>query len=419
VTRAKSLRWLFIPLICLAAAFAFSSTGEMAQSADAFVDSIGVNVHLHDGDTPYGKFSEVEKTLTNLGVRHIRDGLINSTWQPYYERLNALGRLGIKSTLITSPDESDAVLIDYPRRVPDSFEAYEAPNEYDIGHGPDWPATINAFMARLHHAVKSDALASRFPIIGPSLTKASSFPLVAESARYFDYANLHNYFGGRNPGTPGWGGNGYGSFTWNLNLPHSAWPGKPIMTTETGYLNDLNKSQGVPEEVSGKYLPRLLLEQWTHGIRRTFIYQLLDLGNPKFSDNSYGLVHSNFTPKPGYLAIQALIRMLSDPGPSFSLDGLDYSLSGDLAHVQYVLFEKRNRTFYLALWVEQPDYDVNNKILLEVPAQTVTLHLPSPFRIVKHALDDRGAMHTTNLGTTQSLDLMASDCVTVLEMQRP
>jgi hypothetical protein len=411
--------WLAIPAICLGAVLSPAGVNETAQSADAFVDSVGVDVHLHFTDTPYASFAGVETALKGLGVRHIRDGLIDTTWTPYYDRLNELGRLGIKSALITSPSESDTVLAGYPRRVPDSFEAYEAPNEYDQRHGLGWAATLNSFMARLYGAVKSDPITSRFPIIGPSLTRADSFPKVAESARFFDYANLHNYFGGRNPGTPGWGGNGYGSFAWNLVLAREAWPGKPIITTETGYINDLSNQQGIPEDVSGKYLPRLLLEQWMHGIQRTYLYELLDLGNKeRFRDNSFGLVHSDFTPKAGYSAIQALLQLFSDPGPAFKLDQLNFSLSGDLANVHHLLLEKRNGTFYLVLWVEQPGYDVNAKTYLHVATHEIGIHTGESMRIEAHELDDQGLMHTTNLGTTRTQVVNTCDRVTVLEMSR-
>lgn len=415
----KLIAWLAIPTICFAAILSPTGVNEIARSADVFVDSVGVNVHLHNVNTPYGNFTGVEKALKDLGARHIRDGLIDTKWTPYYERLNELGKLGIKSTLITSPTESETVLASYPSRVPDSFEAYEAPNEYDLRHGPDWAATLNSFMAKLYGAVKSDPIASRFPIVGPSLTRADSFPKVAASARFFDYANLHNYFGGRNPGTPGWGNNGYGSFGWNLNLVRNAWPGKPIITTETGYINDLDNPQGIPEEVSGKYLPRLFLEQLLHGIQRTYIYQLLDLGNKeKFPDNSFGLVHSDFTPKPGYLAIQSLLRLLSDPGPAFKLDRLDFSLSGDLANVHHLLLEKRDATFYLALWIEQSGYDVNAKTSLDVPAHQITIRTDQPLKMKVHEFDAHGLMHTADLGRSQTRMISVYDRVMVLEISR-
>ena len=409
----KTISYLGIFIVCFVVTQPPAGTVETAKSADAFVDSVGVNVHLHDSDTLYAQFDSVETALTNLGVRHIRDGLIDTTWTPYYDRLNELGSLGIKSTLITNPAESNDLLTGYPQRVSDSFEAYEGPNEYDASGDPNWAATLNSFMARLYGAVKSNPNTARFPVFGPSLTQPGSYPQVAASAPFFDDANLHNYFGGRNPGTPGWGNNGYGSIGWNLALVQSAWPCKPIVTTETGYLNDLSNPQGIPEQISGRYLPRVLFEQWNHGIEKTFIYQLLEEGS-QFPDNSFGLVHSDFTPKPGYTAIENLLHLLSDPGPAVALGSLDYSLSGNLGNIHHTLLEKRNGVFYLAVWVEAPAYDVNAKKILPVATQTVTLQFKQTETVKSYVLDDEGGMTASTLGSGQTQTISVNDRVTVL-----
>jgi hypothetical protein len=169
-------------------------------------------------------------------------------------------------------------------------------------------------MATMHSAVKGNPSVSRFPIQGPSLTQAGSFLKVSSTAGSFDVANLHNYFGGRNPGIAGWGAGGYGSLSWNLVLTSGAFAGKPVTTTETGYVNDTTNAQAVPEQVSGKYLPRIFLEHWLAGIKRTYIYELVDLG-AGMNDNGYGLLHSNFTPKPGFTAIKNVLGLLGGPWP--------------------------------------------------------------------------------------------------------
>jgi len=390
---------------------------EMAQMADSFVDSVGVNVHLHYGDTAYGNYAAVKSALTNLGVRHIRDGLVDTTWAAYYDRLNELGRLGIKSTLITSPKESEAVLISYPNRVPDSFEAYEAPNEYDMSGDPHWTTTLNAFMMVLHNAVRSNTKTSGFPIIGPSLTQSASFPVAASSAFSFDDANLHNYPGGRNPGTAGWGANGYGSIDSNIALAKSAWPGKPIWTTETGYLNDMSKQDSVPEVISGKYLPRVLLEQWMHGIKRTFIYELVDIGST-FGQNGFGLLRADFSPKLAYNSIKSTIGLLSDPGPVFSTHSLGVALDGDLLNVHHLLLEKRTGTYYLIIWVEETGYDVNSKKNVDVPAHRITLKIARPMNTTLHRFDEQGNAQSLVLGVGQAQAFDVSDCVTLVELSQ-
>ena len=76
--------YIVLSNVCLVAASYPVNDGEKAVVADAFVNSVGVNVHLHYTDTSYAKFDAVEEAVRDLGVRHIRDGLIDTTWTPYY-----------------------------------------------------------------------------------------------------------------------------------------------------------------------------------------------------------------------------------------------------------------------------------------------------------------------------------------------
>lgn len=407
-------------VLSLVLLFASAQRGwaETAKSADAFVDSVGVNIHLHYTDTAYGNFTSVEQALKALGVRHVRDGLIDSREMSYYDRHNELGRAGIKGLFITSEGQTAQLLSDYPRRMHDSFEAYEAPNEFDAKRSPTWAARLNVFMPLLANAVKSDATTSRFPIVGPSLTRAESFPHTVDAVQYFDFANLHNYFGGHHPGTHGWGNNGYGSYEWNLRLAKLAWPQKPVMTTETGYVTDPQNQQAVPEEVAGKYIPRLLLEQWLHNISRTYIYELLDLPPGRsVADGSFGLLHHDFSPKPAYSAVRSLLQLLADPGPAFPLHDFDTTLAGDLTDVQHVLLEKRDGTFYLIVWVEQSDYDVNQKRVLPVPAHPLTIQNRRHSRVVLRHMDAQGILHPSAPSTAEAQSFSAGDAITVVEFK--
>jgi hypothetical protein len=408
-------------IIILGASVAFSLPlrAQKAWSADEFVDSVGINVHLNYLDTPYANFPQVLQALQQLGVRHVRDGLIDTTWQGYYDRHNQLGRAGIKGTFITSPAQGASLLVGYPGRMNNSFEAYEGPNEYDESSDPSWAATLAAFVERLHQTVKGDPLTSRFPIIAPSLTRQGSYAQLRGICS-FAFENLHNYFGGRNPGTPGWGANGYGSISWNLSNVNTACPGMPVMTTETGYQTDLTLSQSIPEDVAARYVPRIFLEQWLRGIQRTYLYELIDLppgGSP--ADSAFGLLHSDFSSKPAYLALMNLLHLLADPGPSFTGKPFNFTLTGGLSTVHHALFEKRNGTFYLAIWVEQPAYDVDQKQAIPVPVQPVVLQTEHEVNLVSHSFNEAGAMQTAHLGVSSTYALVVSDSVTVLEIDQP
>ena len=391
-----------------------SATGESATSADQVVDSVGINVHLHYTGTPYENFASVKSAILGLGVRHIRDGLIDTRWTPYYDRLNQLGQAGVKSILTTSVKQSDELLVDYPSRVSNGFEGYEAPNEYDISGDSNWASTLNNFLTKLHTAVKANSRTSGYRIIGPSLTQQSSYAKMAGAAGSFDDANIHDYYGGRNPGTPGWANNGYGSITWNMNLAKSAWPNKSIITTETGYFNDTKKLMGVPEDVAGKYIPRAVFEQWKHGVRRTYFYELLDL--TVSTDNSFGLLHPNFSPKPAYSALKSVLNTLSDPGPSFQPGKLDYTLGGDQTDVHHLLMQKRDGTFFLALWIEEPSYDVDARSALTVAPRMISITTKNSTRIVTHQLDPSGAMQTAFLGHGQADKFEITDRIVILEI---
>jgi hypothetical protein len=412
----STLRGLALLLIALPL-LAWPAYAQSAHSADAFVDSVGLNIHLHDGDTPYGDFPAVEKALRALGVRHVRDGLIDTQWMPYYDRINALGRDGIKCIFITNPNQTVELLQSYPDRMKDSFEGYEAPNEYDNSNDKDWVATLTHFLPTLAQAVRTNPANPAFPIMGPSFVHAESYSLFPEASQYFDFSNLHNYFAGRNPGTSGWGADGYGSLAWDIDLVTRAWPSLPIVTTETGYQTDTTNPQGIPESVAAKYLPRLLLEQYAHGIRRTYLYELVDVSIPQQGiHNTFGLVRSDFSPKPAFLSIQHLISLLADPGVSFTPRTLPFTVSGELSNVHYLLFEKRDGTYLIAIWQEVPSYDVNSKQMLPVSPQHVIVALPSVFNIQQHRLNEDGSVTVENIGMTSHAVISVDDRVTLLKL---
>ncbi len=414
--RAAAGIMLGISVVC---AFLSASPldAQNADSADDFVNSVGINVHLNYLDTPYANFERVLEALQQLGVRHVRDGLIDTVWQGYYDRHNQLGRAGIRGVFITSPAQSTELLLDYPRRMKASFEAYEAPNESDQSSDANWAATLTEFVTKLNQTVKSNPATSRFRIIGPSLTHQESF-VKLRGICPFDYENLHNYFAGRNPGTAGWGADGYGSISWNLSNARGACGDKPVITTETGYQTNLSVSPGIPEEVAAKYVPRIFLEQWLHGIQRTYLYELTDLpSGGAAADRGYGLLRSDFSSKPTYLALRNLLSVLNDPGPAYSGGAFSFTLTGDLSQVHQALFEKRNGSFFLALWVEASGYDVDREQALSVPIHKVVLQTEGKVNVISHTLDKDGGTRTTPLGVSATHAIEVSDFVTLLEME--
>lgn len=78
-----------------------------------------------------------------------------------------------------------------------------------------------------------------------------------------------------------------------------------------------------PDNVTALYAPRLLLEHYSRGVRRTFVHQLIYRApNPARDDHDdhFGLLHTDYTRKPQFMAIKNLLslgsRAIPAPRPS-------------------------------------------------------------------------------------------------------
>jgi hypothetical protein len=394
-----------------------------AIGADQFVDSVGVNIHLHyDGTLYRDNFDLVKDRLIELGVRHERDGMIDTTWQEYYDRHNALGNVGIKGVFVTNPGQSAALLQNYPSRVPSSFEAYEAANEYNGSGDPAWATTLRNSLMQLR-ALRDIPSLARFQVLGPSLTQESAYSTLGDVSALIDAGNMHNYLAGRHPGTAGWGGNGYGSIDWNLALVKQSAGAKPIVTTETGYQDYPAGTDTLPQDVVGKYMPRLLLEQFRKGIARTYIHELCDFGAPGdwWWSGSFGLLNPDGSRKPAFKAVSGLLSLLTDPGPNFTPQPLAYSLQGADADVRHMAFQKRDGSYYLAVWLELPGYDVLNKTAIPVTPRSVTVTTPGDLRAVNaHRWEGDGSVTRNPLAPSTSPTIVSvTDRLLILEFRNP
>lgn len=360
-------------LVCPWLVSSWSAGTSQPAAAERLVDSVGVNVHLHYDNTPYrDRFPLMKRRLLELGVRHVRDGLVDTTWRRYYQRHNELGEVGIKGTFITSPDQSLELWADYPSRVKSSFENYEAPNEYDIkGRRPDWAPVLRDTLRHMH-SLKEDPRVARFPIYGPSLTSEKAYRQLGDVSAYYDFANLHNYYGGRHPSTRGWGPKRYGSLGWHFNLTTQYAHGKPIVTTETGYKDHPSEMNWVPQDVAARYMPIAILEQFRAGIVRTYLYELIDF--PK--SGHFGLLNPDGSPKPAFNAVQSLLRLLADPGPPFIPQSLAYTVRNDSGEVRHVVFQKRDGTSFVALWLAKQSYSQERRERVKVATQHVVMTVP-------------------------------------------
>lgn len=304
-------------------------------------DFVGVNTHIQNTGSPYANRDNLEAAINWLGVQHVRDGIDPYQFPyKYYNRLHE--NTGAKLSLITGfvffQDKSDdpKTQLDRISEIVAADEGHdivaliEGQNEPDLfTKSDDWPQRSAAFQKRLWNELKTNPAYENLrniSVAGPSVTGmgsaletwAETFP---DAGQYMDYGNIHPYPGGFEPE------GGFDNIPLSKNIARGKLLGEmPLLSTETGYLNDsedfdevlsfskAKRANGiwVSETGAGVYLPRLLLEQLGAGVGRVYWYELFDLFEGG-KDTNWGLFENDgTTPKPSGHAMRNFLRELGD-----------------------------------------------------------------------------------------------------------
>ncbi|HEX4029457.1 MAG TPA: hypothetical protein VHX20_03790 [Terracidiphilus sp.] len=355
-----------------------SFSAEMPSSAYGFVNSIGLNTHLNYFDRTYGNFPLIERELKSLGVLHLRDGvhLQGSDYNALlYGRWIALGKLGIRFDAVLDPRSNVGVLNASLLEKIDALaghtiESFEGPNELDVSNESDWPSVDRKYQSSLFDSDKALEAANSVRIIGPSLAFASDSSSLGDVANQMDFGNLHPYPAGKMPSV---------IFPEQVDLEKVVCDNKQIVFTESGYhnaINEHNQQPGVSETAAAKYIPRLFLEDYAHGISRTYLYELLDetpdagMTDPQMH---WGLIRVDGSEKPAFLALKNLIAELSDSSEPSRLSPLSWALKPYAKQVHHLLLEKSDGTYDLVLWQEVSSYDTQHHADIANPDVNATL----------------------------------------------
>lgn len=353
-----------------------------ARSADAFVQSIGINTHISYFRTAYGTgwATIIRPRLLALGVRHVRDAgtvVTSDGWMStVYGRMRELSDSGVKFNLILRPADGST---DYQSTAHfsrlltyagSSVESFEGLNEHDLSGRANWVAEVRAFQQAAWRALKADSRSAALPVYGPSMAHPIDAPLVGDLSGYLDGGALHPYPGGQRP---------MAAVSTHVTYGRKISGTKPLMASESGYHDALlwsGSHPGVSEAAMGRYAPRLALDYFNAGLTRSYLYELIDEGTSVSErEQAFGLLHADGTPKPAYTSLKNLITLLADPGPAFATSSLSYELSGDTTNVRRLLLEKRNGRFYLVLWHDAFSFDQVTKTTAAPSAKKVTLRL--------------------------------------------
>ncbi len=392
-----------------------------ATSADSLVDSYGVGIHLAFLDTPYADAAAVAVKLSDLGVRHVRDDLfMNNPRQ--YAGIKTVADRGIRFNLIMGRPTSAATPAAYVDTVatqiaPGAVESVEGTNEWDLFSGGStlWATELMTHQKDLYEATKANPATSHLPVLGPALAFRWNYVALGDLTPYSDFANAHMYPGGFQPS------NEVTRVTTAVRGVINT--GKPLITTESGYHNAVNTTNGhpaVPEDVAGVYLPRLLLEHYLRGEKRMYGYELIDeFDDPGKTDPEahFGLLRRDLSPKPAYAAMKSLLGLANDPGPAFTPESLPVKIEGYPSDARSVLTQKRNGQHVLFLWRDVSIYDPVLKQPQPVTPTNVTLRLAETSDITVHRPTQGSAPVTQARGT--SLPLQLDGQVTAITIDDP
>jgi hypothetical protein len=363
------------------------------KSAFALRDSIGVVTHIVYYDTAYGHWNSIVWRLWELGVGHVRDGVYaNPDWRDwnerYYRAVEQAASVGIRFNYGISGDDFGTIdqrLAVIAGRLSGTAASIEGENEYDLFvGGTDWPTRLAYLQAALHATVKwhPSAEIRSLPVIGPSFGTWEGQERFApyDPSRWMDFGNIHPYAGAHSPNP----------FDLALNLQRAAAVSgsKPVFATEAGFHTALSMPAGanqppVSEQVQAVYVLRTLLEHYAMGIRRTFLYELIDEwpdpGNTH-AEWHFGLLRNDFSPKPAFVALKNLLAILSKQAPA-SLQPIRLGIAGPTSDVRQLTLQRTDGTHLVFLWRLASVWDRDQRRPLSVSPVRLTVSVPDASRV--------------------------------------
>ena len=290
-------------------------------------------------------------------MRYVSDSLC-PTCEYQIASLQRLAASGIKANLgvgsLSGGLASIAPRLQVVRtRLRNSIASIATVNEPDISGYTDWIARTRAYQTELYRQVNADPFLAQFPVLGPALVNRDSRAALGDLSAQLDQGNLHPYSGGLPP---------LGNLAEEALLMAQVSGAKPLTISEVGYHTDLaytGPHRPASEKAVATYTSRIPLEAFRWGITRTYIYQFADLMSPADaqqaglspSQNSFGLLRWDLTPKPSYIALRNLLRTVDgDSAPVASPGGMRLAVQGAGPDVRQLLLRSADGTYALVLW---------------------------------------------------------------------
>ena len=352
-------------------------------SASAFRESVGIATHPSYYDTPYGQWDKVVARLRELGVHHIRGGFFASGNAGWQARQAAAYRdayaAGIRANLVLDLRCSPTGLVDpclagMKSELPaGSVESVEWLNEHDLFGGTNWKDVLQTWGRALYAKVKADPVLRSLRVIGPSLVYPNAPLVLGDQSAWLDAGNIHPYTGASSPNPL--------HIAAELTRIKAVSGSKPVVATEAGFHTSpaaTNVDQPAADEpTAAVYTLRTVLEHFADGIDRTYLYELIDQRvNLLDSQSNYGLLHTDFTPKPAFTQLKNLLAMIGSSAPA-QVTPVGFSIAGDTSDARTLVLQQDDGRYALVLWRTASVWDRDAKRRLTVAPRRYVVTVPS------------------------------------------
>ncbi len=411
-----------------AGALTTAASAASPHRCEELIDSIGVNVHLGHGGSPYvERFAACAAALDELGLRHLRDDIVLTGGEPagQFARIAALAERGYRFSLVFYDG-----LTPGPRVPPERFAEIagwaggglvvaEGGNEPPIAGRPDLPRLSADHQAALFRAVQADARHRSVRVAGPSYIQGN-VAAAQDLAAVVDLANVHAYPGAEHPET-----SGGGSLARFVAAARPVFGPAPVIATENGYHTALATGSAhlpVSEGIRARYIPRLLLWSYLQGVRRTYLYELISSfdhgdGDP---ESRFGLLAHDGRPTPGFAALRSLVRLFSGgeaagaPFPG-EVEVAAPAATPDLVSAR---FARRDGAVLVPVWLGLDGWDRRSRAPRPDPTpRAVEIRLSEQPRAVRlHRFADDGSVSVHALSPERRVPLQVTDRLGVLEV---
>ena len=352
-------------------------------SASAFRESVGIATHPSYYDTPYGQWDKVVARLRELGVHHIRGGFFASGNAGWQARQAAAYRdayaAGIRANLVLDLRCSPTGLVDpclagVKSELPaGSVESVEWLNEHDLFGGANWKDVLQTWGRALYTKVKADPVLRSLRVIGPSLVYPNAPLVLGDQSAWLDAGNIHPYTGASSPNPL--------HIAAELTRIKAVSGSKPVVATEAGFHTSpaaTNVDQPAADEpTAAVYTLRTVLEHFADGIDRTYLYELIDQRvNLLDSQSNYGLLHTDFTPKPAFTQLKNLLAMIGSSAPA-QVTPVGFSIAGDTSDARTLVLQQDDGRYALVVWRTASVWDRDAKRRLTVAPRRYVVTVPS------------------------------------------